>query len=174
MVQPLPRAGVSVCVFWCCCCFFGWAVNSHLWWPLQRRGVAGKRVEGGVEMESTGDEQCCGLHHHHHHHHPHHHHHQHHHHQDLHEDSLGSDSSLGAQSDLSEDSTQVRLPTHRRVACMCHASSAVLACPFVRTPDVQSDLLWATPLMKDFLCLRSLLGEQVVLDSACNHSQSVF
>ncbi|KAK7104124.1 hypothetical protein V1264_018890 [Littorina saxatilis] len=70
---------------------------------IKKRRVGGpaKGVEGEVEMESTGDEQCCAHHHHHMEHHPHH---QHHH--RLHEDSLGSDSSLGAQSDLSEDSTQ--------------------------------------------------------------------
>ena len=57
-------------------------------------------MEGCVELESTGDEQCCAMRHGcgpHQHIHP-----------DLHDDSLGSDSSLGAQSELSEDSTQVR------------------------------------------------------------------
>ena len=150
---PLPRP-----VFCLVCSGLpGSAVNSYLW-LLQRRGVAGKGVEGGVEMESTGDEQCCGgLHHHHHHHH---HHHPHHHH-DLHEDSLGSDSSLGAQSDLSEDSTQVRLLTRGCVACMCPTLQP-FACFFLCShPAMQSNLLWATLLTNDQLHLTPLVRDQV-------------
>lgn len=96
-----------------CFVFLAVPVNCCLWLLQRRVGGPAKGVEGEVEMESTGDEQCCAHHHHHMEHHPHH---QHHH--RLHEDSLGSDSSLGAQSDLSEDSTQVRLRL-----CSLHVNS---------------------------------------------------
>ena len=152
--QGLP---VFLCVLWWCC-FLAGLSTLVFWWPLQRRGVAGKGVEGGAEMEGMGDEHCCGLHHHHHpHQHPHHHHHHHHHH-DLHEDSLGSDSSLGAQSDLSEDSTQVRLLAQHPGSLHATCPSAVLPL-LCRHPALQSRLLWATALMKHHPCWHGTLSE---------------
>ena len=150
---------VFLCVLWWCCILAGLS-TLVFWWPLQRRRVAGKGVEGGAEMGGVGDEHCCGLHHHHHHHHhqhqhPHHHHHHHH---DLHEDSLGSDSSLGAQSDLSEDSTQVRLLAWRPGSLHAPCPSAVLPL-LCRHPALQSRLLWAAALMKRQPCWHGTLSE---------------